>query len=222
MITLPTFHRRRLAARAPALAAASAAVLLIGPAVTGPARAEKGDRLQTMSLEAEQPCSGDMLRNVSVCSGNVVVAQGTLLIRAERVELRKTPDGYQVASATGTAAKPAKYRQKRDGVDEYIEASAQRIDYDSRANTLRFEGEAVARLLRGAAVGEEVHGKVLTWDNNAEQFTVQGGAPTAANPGGRVRMLLVPAEAASGASAPAKAPVPVAPLRATPALGDRR
>lgn len=213
MNTLPTFDRCQHVAWVAVMA-------LLG--CSAPAMAEKADRLQVMSLESEQPCSGDMLKNVSVCSGNVVVAQGTLQIRAERVELRKTPDGYQLASATGTAAKPAKYRQKRDGADEFIEASAQRIDYDSRANKLRFEGEAVARLLRGAVVGEEVHGKVLTWDNNAEQFTVQGGAPTAANPSGRVRLVLVPAETASAASAPKPAQPPAPPLRSTPSLGERR
>lgn len=196
------------------------ATVLLSLAVAPAVLAERADRSKPMSLESDQPCTVNLLRQTSSCSGNVVVAQGTLLIRADRVELRETPEGYKLASAIGAPGKPAQYRQKRDGVDEHVEATALRIDYDSRANTLRFEGEAAARLLRSAATAEEVHGQVITWDNNAEQFIVQGGAATAANPGGRVRAVLVPREPA--ASAPSAAASAAPPLRATPKLGDRR
>lgn len=211
MNTLPPFHR---------LPGWCAALLLAaGPA----ALAEKADRGKPMSLESDQPCTVNLLKQTSSCSGNVVVAQGTLLIRAERVELRETPEGYKLASAIGAEGKPAQYRQKRDGVDEHVEGTALRIDYDSRANTLRFEGQAAARLLRGAVTAEEVHGKVITWDNNAEQFIVQGGAATAENPSGRVRAVLVPRDPAAASPAAPAASAPAAPpLRSTPALGERR
>lgn len=201
----------------PACAAALALLL----AAAGPAAAERADRNQPMTLESDQPCTVNLLKQTSSCSGNVVVAQGTLLLRAERVELRETPDGYKLASAIGSEARPAQYRQKRDGSDEHVEGTALRIDYDSRANTLRFEGQASARRLRGAVAADEIHGQVITWDNNAELFSVQGGASTAANPGGRVRAVLAPRAPASAATAGASAPA-TAPLRSTPALGDRR
>ena len=190
-------------------------------AAVGPVAAERADRNQPMTLESDQPCTVNLLKQTSSCSGNVVVAQGTLLLRAERVELRETPDGYKLASAIGSEARPAQYRQKRDGSDEHVEGTALRIDYDSRANTLRFEGRASARVLRGAVTADEIHGQVITWDNNAELFSVQGGASTAANPGGRVRAVLAPRASASAATAGASAPA-TAPLRSTPALGDRR
>ncbi len=193
-------------------------------AASGAAWAEKADRSKPMSVESDNPCSVDLVKNVSSCSGNVVVAQGTLLIRADRVELRETPDGYRVASAIGTAAKPAQYRQKRDNLDEYVEGTGQRIEYDSRANLLRFEGQAVARRLRSAIPADEIHGELITWDNNAELFNVRGGATTPANPGGRVRAVLAPREGASApASAASAAPAaPAAPLRSSSSLGERR
>lgn len=188
-----------------------------------PAAAEKADRTKPMSLESDQPCTVNMLKQTSTCSGNVVVAQGTLLIRADRVELRETPEGYRLASAIGTDTKPAQYRQKRDNVDEHVEGSALRIDYDSRANTLRFEGHAVARRLRGGTTADEIHGQVITWDNNAELFNVQGGTTSAANPGGRVTVVMAPREPASAPSAPAAASAtPATRLRSTSSLGERR
>ncbi|WP_395701047.1 lipopolysaccharide transport periplasmic protein LptA [Aquabacterium sp.] len=189
----------------------------------GAAWAEKADRSKPMSVESDNPCSVDLVKNVSSCSGNVVVAQGTLVIRADRVELRETPDGYRVASAIGSSAKPAQYRQKRDNVDEYVEGTAQRIEYDSRANLLRFEGQAVARRLRNATPADEIHGELITWDNNAELFNVSGRTTTPANPGGRVTAVFAPRESASAPAATASAAsAPAAALRSTSSLGERR
>lgn len=188
----------------------------------GPAAAEKADRSKPIAVESDQACQVDLVRESNVCSGNVVIAQGTLLIRADRVEMRKGADGYQTASASGTAAKPAQYRQKRDGVDEYVEGSAQRIVYDERSNTLRFEGQANARRLRGTVPADEIFGNVITWDNTGEVFSVQGGSVTPTNPGGRVRAVLAPRPADAPASVPPAAGSAPAPLRSTPALGERR
>ena len=182
------------------------------------ASADKADRSKPMTLESDKPCTVSLQKQTSVCSGNVVISQGTLQIRADRLELRETPEGYQVAQAIGAPGKPASYRQRRDGADETVEGQAQRIDYDSRAGTLRFEGQAVVRRLRGATVGDEIQGAVILWDSTAESFNVQGGAKTASNPSGRVRAVITPrapAEAASGAEASTG-------LRTSPALGERR
>ena len=54
--------------------------------------AEKADRTRPMTLESDQPCTVSLLKQTSVCSGNVVISQGTLQIRADRLELRETPE----------------------------------------------------------------------------------------------------------------------------------
>lgn len=192
-----------------------AALLAAG---VGAAWAEKSDRSKPMTLESDQPCTLNLLKQTSVCSGNVVISQGTLQIRADRLELRESPEGYQMAQAIGVAGKPASYRQKRDGSDEFVEGQAQRIDYDSRAGTLRFDGAAVVRRLRGPVVADEIQGALILWDSTAESFNVQGGTATATNPGGRVRAVITPRAPADGASAPDSA----AGLKASPGLGDRR
>lgn len=208
----PTLLLRRPAGRLPGLWVALALAF-----AWGSAQAEKADRSKPMTMESDKPCTVDLVKQVSTCSGNVVIAQGTLLIRADRVELRENPDGYRVAIAFGSAGKPAQYRQKRDNLDEFVEGSADRLEYDGRADTLRFTGNAVVRRVRGGAAADEIQGSLITWDNTAELFSVQGGAANAGNPGGRVRAVLAPQERA------ASAPPPAAPaLRPTPTLGERR
>ena len=192
--------------------------VLIGLSAT--AQAEKADRSKPMTLESDQPCTVNLLKQTSVCSGNVVISQGTLQIRAERLELRETPEGYQQALASGVAGKPASYRQKRDGVNEVIEGHALRIDYDSRAGTLRFEGAAQVRRLQGAVVADEINGASILWDSQAETLNVRGGATSASNPGGRVRAVITPRQPVTPANEPD--PVPASPLRPSSTLGDRR
>ncbi len=170
--------------------------LLIGATLLAPALAEKADRGKPLTIEADQPGTVDLLKQVVVFNGNVVVAQGTMAIRAERVEVRERPDGHRGATALGSAGKPASFRQKRDGVDETIEGSAERIEYDSRGDVVRFAGNAQVRRLRGGAAADEISGSVITYDNGNETFSVQGAATTpgvAAAPGnGRVRVVITP------------------------------
>lgn len=190
-----------------------AAVLLAG----APAWAERADRSQPMVVEADRDGVLDLQRQVLVYTGNVVISQGSMVLRAERVEMRTLPDGYRAASASGAAGRPASWRQKRDGVDETVEGTADRIEFDGRADTLRFLGNGAVRRLRGGTVADEITGERILWDNAAEVFRVEGGAVSATNPGGRVRAVLSP-RAETPASAPA---VPVPPLQPSRQLGER-
>ncbi len=193
--------------------------------------AEKADRSKPMVLESDpgKPCTVNLVKQISQCSGNVVIAQGTLLIKGDRVELRETPEGFRMAVVNGTADKLAYYRQKRDIGDEFVEGTALRIDYDGRAGTVRFEGRALVKRLNGTAIADEVQGETVIWDSTAEEFSVQGGRPSATNPGGRQRAVLAPrapasaaSSAASGAAAAASAARANPALRSSTALGDRR
>ena len=208
---------RRLRSPAPCTRAALWALALL--ASTTAVQAERADRTKPLTMESDRPCTVDLVRQVSVCSGNVVIAQGTLVIRADRVELRETSDGYRTATALGSPDKPANYRQRRDGGEEELQGSAERVEYDARSDTLRFVGNAQVRRMRGSVPAEDIQGSVIVWDNAAELFSVQGGAATPSNPGGRVRAVLSPrAEPASAASAPATA----ATLKPSTTLGERK
>ena len=188
-----------------------------------PAFAEKADRFKPLNVEADQPGRIDLLNQHVVFNGNVVVTKGTMTIRAGRIEVRETPDGYHSAVAIGAANKPATFRQKRDGVDEWIEGEAERLEYDGKTDTIRFVTNAAVRRLRGSTVADEIAGNVVSYDSIAEVFSVSGGAAaTPANPGGRVRAVLTPREgsAAAAEAAAAAAAAPAPPLKLSPALGS--
>ncbi len=201
------------------LAAAGLLCALAGATFT--AQAEKADRSKPMTLESDQPCTVNLQKQTSACSGNVSITQGTMQIRADRLELRETTNGHRAAQALGGAGKPAVYRQKRDGLDEIVEGQAQRIDYDSQAGTLRFEGLAQVRRLQAGVAVDEITGAVIIWDSQSETFSVRGGTPSANNPTGRVRAVITPRNA--GVAAPADAAASAGtPLKPSPTLGDRR
>jgi len=187
----------------PSYLIASLAALVALLAVVGPARAERNDRFQPIVVEADKPGTLDLQRQVVTFNGNVQIVQGTMIIRAERIEVRELPGGYRHAVAIGSPSRPASYRQKRDGVNEVVEASAQRIEYDGQRGTLHFSGNASVRRLRDGSVADEITGAEIDWDDQAELFSVQGAATAASGtPGGRVRAVLTPpppaASAASG------------------------
>ena len=176
-----------------------------------PALAEKADREKPMQIEADR-VSLDDLNKVSVFEGNVVLTQGTLLVRADKVSVRQDADKTQYATAIG---RPLSFRQKRDGADEYIEGWAERLEYDGKRNQVELFQKA--RLKRN---NDEIRGDYIFYDAVNETFRVgpaDQSRPTASQ--GRVRMVIQPKAAAPAGSAPASAPLP---LKAAPAIAKPR
>ncbi|HJV61534.1 MAG TPA: lipopolysaccharide transport periplasmic protein LptA [Albitalea sp.] len=194
---------------------------LLALALTAPAQAEKADRTKPLNVAADRQGTFDLLKQVVVFSGNVIITKGSIVIKADRVEVREAPDGYRTAVAVGGPGHPASFRQKRDGVDEYIDGQADRLEYDEKADTVRFINNAIVRRLRGAAIGDEVTGSLITYDNTTEVFSVSGGTPstTAGSPGGRVRAILTPREGTPAAAAASQAGTA---LKPSPSLGDKK
>ena len=191
------------------------ALSLAGPLA---AHAESADRDKPMNVEADA-LRYDDLRQVSVFTGHVVLTKGTILIRGARLEVRQDPDGYQYGTVTAEPGKRAFYRQKREGLDEWIEGESEVIEYDGKADRVKFIRQAELRRLRGATLADEMSGSLITYENTSDVFTVDGG-PASPRPGGRVRAVLAPRETAS---APARPAAPPAQLRSTPALpGETR
>lgn len=175
--------------------------------MAGTAVAEKADRNKPMNIEADS-LRYDDLKQVSLFSGRVLLTKGSIVIRGAQLEARQDPDGFQFGTVTGTPGSPAFFRQKRDGVDEFIEGEAELIQYDGRADTVTFTGKAQLRRLRGTALGDEISGAVIVYENLTDKFTVDGAARDSGNAAagsGRVRAMLIPKSQAEGGGA---APVP--------------
>jgi lipopolysaccharide export system protein LptA len=168
-----------------------------------PVRAERADRALPMQFDAGQ-MRIDGKRKVQVLTGGVELNQGTMQIRAAQVELRETPRG-QVAVAEGVPNAPlVQFRQKRDGVDEWIEGQAERVEYDAGSQVVKLFQRAQVRLLRAGALADQVVGEQITYDHSRDVFEVQGSAVGNSPGSGRVRGTVTPrstaADAATGRS----------------------
>jgi lipopolysaccharide export system protein LptA len=216
----PRYNRSKIRAdmkNLPSLLALALALVAV------PGFAEKADRDKPMNVEADA-LRYDDLQQTSVFTGKVVVTKGTIVIRGGKMTVHQDPEGYQSGVVTAEPGKRAFFRQKREGVDEYIEGEGDSIEYDGKADRVKFIGRAEMRRLRGATVNDETSGSIITYDNANDQFTVDGGvaAATPSNPGGRVKATLAPRQpasgtATSGAAAGASAPRPAASATTPPA-----
>ena len=196
-------------------------VLLLVTLGSGSVLAESADRDKPMNAEADA-LRYDDLKQTSVFTGNVVITKGSTIIRGARVEVKQDPEGYQQAMVDAAPGKLAYYRKKRDGLDEFFEGEAQRIEYDSRQDVVKFIRNAVLRRYKAAILADETSGSEINYDNKTDVFAVDGGTQnrSVGNPSGRVRALLSPRVPASAAGGPLAAPAaPPAVLRSSPELG---
>ncbi|CAN5710991.1 hypothetical protein BH11PSE13_BH11PSE13_10590 [soil metagenome] len=193
-----------------------------------PAHAEKADRLKPMNIESDA-LRYDDLKQISVFTGKVYVTKGTIVIRGARIDVRQDPEGYQYGVVTPEPGKLAYYKQKRDAPgDEWTEGEADRIEYDSRADNVKFIGHAVMRRLIGTKVNDETTGPLIVYDQSNDTFTVNGStlppdaSVAAGQSGGRVRAVLTPrtpaAPAGGAKTTPPASAAPAAP--STPAGGS--
>lgn len=168
------------------LRAGVAAFLATLTLAAGPALAEKTDREKPINLEADRVTVDDA-RQISTFEGRVVLTQGTLIIRGDRMEVRQDNEGFKNGITWGNLAY---FKQKRDGYDEYIEGWAERIEYDSRADKMQMFNRASMK--KGS---DEVRGSYISYDAKTEFFQVIGGGAKAAaaeNSDGRVRAVIQP------------------------------
>jgi lipopolysaccharide export system protein LptA len=158
-----------------------------------PAVADKADRNKPMNVEADS-LRYDDVHQTSVFTGKVVVSKGSIVIRGAKMTVKQDPEGYQFGVVTGDAGQRAFFRQKREGAEEFIEGESETIEYDGRADRVKFINRAEMRRLRGTTISDETSGALITYDNTTDVYTVDGaaGGATAANPGGRVRATLGP------------------------------
>lgn len=169
---------------------------------SGPALAEKADREKPINLEADRVTVDDV-KQISTFEGQVVLTQGTLVIRGDRMQVRQDNEGFQYGVTWGNLAY---FKQKREGFDEYIEGWAERIEYDGRADKMQMFVRASMR-----KNSDEVHGNYISYDAKTEFFQVIGGGSktaTAENSDGRVRAVLQPKPKDKPATQP---PVPLKP-----------
>lgn len=197
------------------------AALLLALAAHGPALAERADRNQPMNIEADALVYEEQQQR-STFTGNVIVSKGSIRMRGSKLVVHENAQGQQFATLTGSAGARAFVRQKREGLNEFIEGEAETIEYNGQTHVVRLLRRAEMRRLDGnRQVLDRVQGSVITYNDVTEAYSVDGagaaGAPSAA-PSGRVRAILGPRRS-SADSNPAPADN-AAPLRPADSLGQ--
>ncbi len=165
-------------------------VLAAAGAFSNPALAEKADRNKPLVIDAGKG-EFDESTQTRLLTGNVVITKGTLMIRADRVTIKEDAQGFAYVVATG---KLASFRQKREGLDQFMDGAAERIDYDGKAELVKLVQRAQLRRLEKEKIADEVYGAQINYDAKTEFYTVESGptGQSAQNPTGRVRIVLQP------------------------------
>jgi lipopolysaccharide export system protein LptA len=179
-----------------------AAVLFSAAAI---AQAEKTDREKEIQVLADR-LSADDTKKEAVYEGNVIVTQGTMRITSARIVVREDAEGYRTYVATGS---PVTFRQKRDKVDDWIDGSAERAEFDDRNDQLRLFNRA--RLVSSQG---ELTGDFISYDRGKEFFQVTGAAPgKEPAPGSRVKATIIPQKKGADGKPLPKSEAPPATLK---------
>jgi lipopolysaccharide export system protein LptA len=210
IVSTPASTSRRLVRTvARGLAVGLLAVLALTTAL-----AEKGDRDKPINYSADV---GDVnyQTKVGTLTGSVIITQGTLTLRADKVVFRQNADNSLSATAYGN---PVSFRQKRDNLDEYLEGYAQRAEYDGSKELLELFERAL--LKRG---NDEIRSNYISYNAATELFKAEGreakgAAPEAGEPGARVRGVFQPKSDALPGKGGKDAPKPAAPPASAPAV----
>jgi lipopolysaccharide export system protein LptA len=175
--------------------------LLILALACNPCHAERADRDKPVHLEADH-VSIDDAKQISVFEGKVLLTQGTMTIQGNKIVVVQDKNGFAHGTTSG---EPASFRQKRDGVDEYVEGYGDRIEYDTKTEVVDFFGNA--RMVRNQ---DEVRGDHITYNSKTEIFQVQSAhnQPKDSSGSGRVRVTLQPK---AKVPPPASEPLPITP-----------
>lgn len=163
------------------------AVFFLGVLSAGSVLAERADSDKPVHLEADRATVENTGRSnakdrISVFTGNVVLTQGTLVIRSDKMVVNEDANGFKNMTAYGNLAR---FRQKRDGMNEYIEGWGERMEYDSEADKVELFDQA--RLKRGL---DEVHGDYISYNATTEFFQVNKGVKAKSD--SRVRAVIQP------------------------------
>ncbi|MDP1594976.1 MAG: lipopolysaccharide transport periplasmic protein LptA [Gallionella sp.] len=146
--------------------------------------AERADREKPINIDADQVVVDDA-KQISTFVGKVVFTQGTMVIRGDKIVVVQDKEGFKLGTAYG---RTASFRQKREGLNEYVEGYAERIEYDTRADTVDFYVQA--RVKRSQ---DEVRGAHITYNSKTEIFQADSkSAASGDNTPKRVHAVLHP------------------------------
>lgn len=172
------------------------------------AHGEKADRNQATDISSKQASvEGSKDANLKKLEGDVLITQGTMRITADRAIVKETKEGV-FAELFGNGSNQITFRQKREGENDYVEASADRAEYDDKTEMIRLFSR-----VRFKSGGDLVDSEYMQYNTNTEKMELRnqipGAKPKAGAEESRVTFKVQPrsqttSEPSSGKPSPAK------------------
>ena len=145
------------------------------------ANAEKADREQVLRMSAKQgSAEGSKEVNVKRLEGDVLITQGTMRITADHAIVRET-DGIVIAELFGAGANQVTFRQKRDGESQFVDATADRAEYEDKSGVIKLFSKVHFK-----SAGDLVDSEYMQYNTNTEKMELRSqlpGAKPKAGPG---------------------------------------
>jgi lipopolysaccharide export system protein LptA len=156
----------------------------------------QSDREQPAVIEADE-VELDFNTGERIYKGNVVVEQGTLLIKGDKMVVKYKEDKMETATAWGN---PASFKQRPDGKDQDVLGKGRIIVLNQIRNTLTLTTNA--SLKQGP---DWANGEIIIYNMDTDKMTIKstaGGSKKAkagAEPGKkkRARVIIMPAKRSS-------------------------
>ena len=156
-------------------------VIALSAILSSPAYALKSDREQPINVESVEQ-SADLQANKLVFSGDVVATQGSIKVKADKIEITRNSDGtLKSIIAYGS---PTTFEQQQDN-GRYIRSRSSTLSYIPQETKIVLQGRAVIWQGESKMSGERIEyninsQKMRAYNNNSQ--------------GGRVSSTFVPAD----------------------------
>lgn len=156
-------------------------VIALSVLLSSPAYALKSDREQPINVESVEQ-SADLQANKLVFSGDVVATQGSIKVKADKIEVTRNSDGtLKSIIAYGS---PTTFEQQQDN-GRYIRSRSSTLSYIPQETKIVLQGRAVIWQGESKMSGERIEyninsQKMRAYNNNSQ--------------GGRVSSTFVPAD----------------------------
>ena len=148
---------------------------------------EIADKDQPIIIDSDELLIDDS-KNTSTYSGDVILQQGTLIIRGDKLTIREDKQGFQHSTSIG---KPTTFKQKMENSEDYIEGQALTIEYDGNMDKIHLYSKA--RVKKG---NDLVIGDYIMYDANSEFAQALSGNTTTKDGNevkkGRTRAIIRP------------------------------
>ncbi len=163
------------------------ALLLVTCLFSSAVLALPDDRLQDLSIQADS-AELDDLNGTTTYAGSVIVQQGSMKIRADRVVIYGRNDSYTKVVADG---KPARMSQIPELGQEPVTAQANRLEYRITDETLFLIDNAAFK-----QEGTSLSGNRIEYD--VKKAVVKAGGKAAAQGDNKRVKMVIPPKALSG------------------------